>query len=96
MKIHGIGLVALVFVGARWGLAQHYQSDFPPEEFKARWAKVFEKIGGDAVAVLQGMSQTDGFIYPRQYNSLMPWSFASLSAASSILRSRKISPGFAK
>jgi len=25
-----------------------YQSDFPPDEFKARWAKVFDKIGGQA------------------------------------------------
>ena len=49
--------------------AQHYQSDFPPEEFRARWDKVFEKIGNNAVAVLQGMPRTDGFIFPRQYNS---------------------------
>jgi Xaa-Pro aminopeptidase len=49
--------------------AQHYQSDFPPEEFKARWAKVFDKIGPDAVAVLQGVSLTNGFIMPRQHNS---------------------------
>lgn len=37
-----------------------YQTDFPPEEFKARWDKVFEKIGDRAVAVLQGVSQTNG------------------------------------
>ncbi|HXH07856.1 MAG TPA: Xaa-Pro peptidase family protein [Vicinamibacterales bacterium] len=48
---------------------QHYQTDFPPEEFRARWMKLFERIGADAVAVLQGMPQTDGFIYPRQYNN---------------------------
>ena len=23
----------------------HYQSHFPPEEFKARWAKLFDQIG---------------------------------------------------
>jgi Xaa-Pro aminopeptidase len=34
-----------------------------------RWAKVFEKIGDGGVAVLQGMPQTDGYVYPRQYNS---------------------------
>src|SRR5215510_639466 len=49
--------------------AQHYQSDFPPEEFRTRWQKVFEKIGNNAVAVLQGMPKVDGFIFPRQYNS---------------------------
>ena len=45
-----------------------YQTDFPPEEFKARWGKIFEKIGDKAVAVLQGVSQTNGFIMPRQTN----------------------------
>jgi Xaa-Pro aminopeptidase len=49
--------------------AQHYQSDFPPEEFKARWQRVFAKIGDNAVAVAQGMPLTDGFQLPRQYNS---------------------------
>jgi Xaa-Pro aminopeptidase len=45
-----------------------YQTDFPPEEFKARWEKVFERIGSHAVAVLQGVPQTNGFIMPRQGN----------------------------
>jgi Xaa-Pro aminopeptidase len=49
--------------------AQHYQTDFPPEEFKARWARVFEQIGPDAVAVLQGVSLTNGYTMPRQHNS---------------------------
>ena len=35
-------------------LAQHYQSDFPPQEFQARWSKLFDRIGEDAVAVVQG------------------------------------------
>ncbi len=48
--------------------APWYQSDFPPEEFKARWSKVFDKIGGNAVAVLQGVSLTAGFNMPRQTN----------------------------
>ena len=29
-----------------------YQRDFTPEEFRSRWEKVFDKIGGDAVAVV--------------------------------------------
>ncbi|HSL20153.1 MAG TPA: aminopeptidase P N-terminal domain-containing protein [Vicinamibacterales bacterium] len=48
---------------------QHYQSDFPPEEFKGRWQGVFDRIGPAAVAVVQGMPQTDGFQFPRQYNT---------------------------
>ena len=45
-----------------------YQTDFPPEEFHARWDKVFLKIGSSAVAILQGVPQTNGFIMPRQGN----------------------------
>ena len=47
-----------------------YQRDFPPEEFGSRWEKVFDKIGGDAVAIVQGAPQTNGFIMPRQSNEL--------------------------
>jgi Xaa-Pro aminopeptidase len=49
--------------------AQYYQTDFPAEEFRARHARVFEKIGDNAVAVLQGVHQTEGFTLPRQHNS---------------------------
>jgi Xaa-Pro aminopeptidase len=45
-----------------------YQTDFPPEEFQARWEKVYDRIGDDAVAVVQGVGLTPGFIYPRQNN----------------------------
>jgi Xaa-Pro aminopeptidase len=45
-----------------------YQRDFPAEEFKARWQAIFEQIGPDAVAVVQGAAQTNGFIFPRQSN----------------------------
>src|SRR5258708_33729579 len=45
-----------------------YQTDFPPEEFKARWANVFAQIGDQAVLVMQGVSRTPGFIMPRQTN----------------------------
>jgi Xaa-Pro aminopeptidase len=61
-------LVALL-IASRPAVAQYYQSDFPPEEFRARWQTVFDKIGNNAVAVLQGMPKVDGFIFPRQYNS---------------------------
>src|SRR5262245_7691370 len=45
-----------------------YQPDFPPEEFKARWDKLFTRIGDRAAAIVQGMPQTNGFIVPRQNN----------------------------
>ncbi len=45
-----------------------YQSDFPPAEFKARWQRVFDKIGSEAVAVMQGTPLTSGFSMPRQTN----------------------------
>jgi hypothetical protein len=49
--------------------AQIYQADFPPEEFRARWERVFDRIGADAVAVVQGFSLPAGFTVPRQVNS---------------------------
>jgi len=45
-----------------------YQRDFPPEEFAQRRAKVFEKIGTEAVALLQGAPPTRGFGVFRQNN----------------------------
>jgi Xaa-Pro aminopeptidase len=49
--------------------AQHYQADFPPDEFKARWTKLFDAIGAESVAVLQGVSLTNGYTMPRQHNT---------------------------
>ncbi len=48
--------------------APHYQKDFPQEEFKARWEKIFDRIGNTNVAIVQGMPQINGFIFPRQNN----------------------------
>jgi len=48
--------------------AQEYQSHFPPEEFQARWQRIFEKIGDQAQAVLQGTEDPGAFVYPRQNN----------------------------
>ena len=65
-------LLFLAFLGfSTIAVAQEtpwHQMDFPAEEFQARWAKVFDKIGNQAVAVLQGMPQTNGFLMPRQTN----------------------------
>jgi Xaa-Pro aminopeptidase len=46
-----------------------YQTDFPPEEFRARWTSLVERIGSDGVAVVQGAPLTDGFEVPRQSNT---------------------------
>ena len=59
---------ALLFVPAAVA-AQYYQTDFPAEEFRARHAQVFAKIGDGAVAVVQGVHQTEGFTLPRQHNT---------------------------
>jgi len=52
-----------------WGeAAPYHQTDFPPEELKARWEAIFNKIGNRAVALVQGAPRTNGFIFPRQTN----------------------------
>src|SRR5215475_4436238 len=66
-------LLLLVFLIAAavavWGeAALYHQTDFPPEEFRARWEAVFHKIGDQAVAVVQGAPRTNGFVFPRQTN----------------------------
>src|SRR5436190_3005022 len=58
----------MAFGVARGQDVPDYQTDFPPEEFKARWAKVYDRIGDKAVAIVQGMPQVGGFIFPRQSN----------------------------
>ncbi len=45
-----------------------HQSDFPPEEFQARWKTVFDRIGDHGIAVIQGVPRTNGFLVPRQSN----------------------------
>src|SRR5688572_27706708 len=64
----GAGLLAVLLTQTP-AFAQYYQTDFPAEEFKARHARIFERIGSNAVAVVQGMPQTEGYTYPRQHNS---------------------------
>ncbi len=62
-------LLALVLTGPGIAGAQYHQTDFPAEEFRARHARVFEQIGATAVAVVQGVGQTEGFTLPRQHNT---------------------------
>lgn len=54
----------------RPAIAQIYQTDFPPEEFRARWTPIFDRIGSEAVAVAQGAPLADGYALPRQANTL--------------------------
>lgn len=46
----------------------HYQTDFPPEEFRARWGRLFEAMGPEAAAFVQGGPLVRGFQLPRQTN----------------------------
>jgi Xaa-Pro aminopeptidase len=48
--------------------ALHFQTDFPPEEFQSRWNKVYDRIGPQAVALVQGAGYEGGFAFPRQTN----------------------------
>lgn len=45
-----------------------YQSDFPPEEFPARWKVILDRIGDHAVAIVPGAPKANGFLVPRQSN----------------------------
>ena len=60
---------ALVVLSPFVAAAQYYQTDFNAEDFRERHARVLEQIGTNAVAVVQGIPQTEGFTYPRQHNS---------------------------
>jgi Xaa-Pro aminopeptidase len=48
--------------------APPYQTDFPPEEFHARWNLIFDRIGDRAIAIVQGAPKANGFLVPRQTN----------------------------
>src|ERR1044072_7493748 len=45
-----------------------FRQDFPPEEFAARRAKVFESIGNSSIAVVQGAPSPAGYTRFRQSN----------------------------
>jgi Xaa-Pro aminopeptidase len=83
---------ALLLISATAARAQYYQSDFPADEFRSRHARVFEQIGAAAVAVVQGMPQTEGFTLPRQHNTFYYLSGIETPGAYLLLdgRSRKV------
>ena len=83
--------IAGLILAAAGTAAQYYQTDFPAEEFRGRHAKVFDRIGA-AVAVVQGMPQTEGFTLPRQHNTFYYLSGIETPGAYLLLdgRSRKV------
>lgn len=63
--------MSILIASANIVLAQDaplFTLDFPPEEFAARRAKVYDAIGPNAVAVLQGEATVRGFVRFRQSN----------------------------
>jgi Xaa-Pro aminopeptidase len=47
----------------------HYQTDFTPSDFAERRTKIFDAIGTNAIAVIQGASGISGFSVFRQANT---------------------------
>jgi Xaa-Pro aminopeptidase len=62
-------ITALLFTMLTMQSQQLYQSHFPPEEFADRRAKIFEAIGNDAIALIQGAPSVQGFYVFRQSNT---------------------------
>lgn len=60
-----LGLLSPVVIAQNIPL---FTSDFTPEEFAARRAKVYDAIGKDAIALVQGASMPEGYTRFRQYN----------------------------
>ena len=73
MKIRGLAiwsaLYLLMFSVCAFSQEKHYyQTDFSKEEFAERRAKIFEKIGKNAIAIIQGAKGTADFNVFRQSN----------------------------
>lgn len=68
MNVRQLACLLTLFAGGL-AQAQHYQSDFPPDEFRDRWNRLFDRIGENAVALVQGAPLARGFEYPRQTNT---------------------------
>lgn len=46
----------------------YYQADFPKDEFRARWNKLFDQIGPKATALIPSARKHNGLSVPRQTN----------------------------
>jgi hypothetical protein len=64
-------ILCVLFLLPVIGAAQeipYFTTDFPPEEFAARRAKIFDKIGPNAIALVQGAPSPSGYVRFRQSN----------------------------
>jgi Xaa-Pro aminopeptidase len=71
LKVNKIQIAILLLISSCCVFAQekhYYQTDFSKEDFAERRAKIFEKIGKNAVAVIQGAKGTADFNVFRQTN----------------------------
>lgn len=67
-----ITCIVIFFISISSSLAQnnhHYQTDFSKEEFAQRRSKLYDAIGNNAIAVIQGASGLPGFSVFRQSNT---------------------------
>ena len=62
-------VVAIALLVPAAASAQYYQTDFPAEEFRRGTRRCSNKSAPHAVAVVQGVPQTEGFTLPRQHNT---------------------------
>jgi len=72
MKIRDTLAILLLLLGTIPSLAQeknYYQTDFSKEEFASRRSKIFDAIGNQSIAVIQGSGGTPGVSVFRQSNS---------------------------
>lgn len=67
---HLLLTLLLATTAAQAQLTHRYQTDFPPEELAARRAAVLEAVGEDALVLLQGAPNVQGFHVFRQTNEL--------------------------
>ena len=63
-----VPLLVAFFPSLLFAQTPPHQTDFPAEEFQARWNVIFDRIGDHGVAIIQGAPKTNGFLVPRQSN----------------------------
>src|SRR4051794_41849519 len=79
----------IVGAAAAWGeAAPYYQRDFPPEEFKARWEMVFNKIGSQAVAGVERGPPNNRLFFFRQNKEIFLFSGGEKPGADLLVRGR--------
>ncbi|GMR21700.1 MAG: aminopeptidase P N-terminal domain-containing protein [Acidobacteriota bacterium] len=70
MRFIGKWMAMLWLASAAYGQdVALFTDDFPPEEFRARREKVYDAIGANALALIQGAPSPSGYVRFRQSNS---------------------------